>query len=233
MISIQQPEFFPWLGYFHKIASVDAVVFLDNVQFKKRYFENRNKVRTVEGWSWLRVPVLSKGRYTQDIADVEIDTAAPWKRKLAQSLTVNYRKAPFWTANGEPLLAYMSDFASASLSEFNIGFIEFIMSVLAIEKPTTLASSLGTEKSGSDLILEINRAMSADRYFSGVAGRDYLIEDDFKNAGIQIEYQDFHHPVYDQLWDGPFQPYMSVIDPLFVHGADATRSLIMPPKKES
>ena len=103
LISIQQPEYFPWIGYFDKMMKVDGVVFLDNVQFKKRYFENRNKIRTDQGWIWIRTPVLTKRKFAQKICEVELDNSQPWQRKLVSTLVRNYKKAPYWNQIGDEL----------------------------------------------------------------------------------------------------------------------------------
>jgi hypothetical protein len=216
LISIQQPEFFPWLGYFDKIRQVDCVVFLDNVQFKKRYFENRNKVRTYQGWTYITAPVLSKGRYTQKINETEIDNSRPWQRDLVNTIQCNYRKTPYWRDLGDELCALVVKPCSR-LVDFNLSVIFLMMRKLGLEREWKLASSLGTAHGGSDLILEICVKMETERYLSGRDGRNYLDEKPFAEAGIQVLYQDFQHPGYSQL-HGAFESALSVIDLYFNHG---------------
>ena len=86
MISIQQPEFFPWAGFFNKVLRVDQTVILDTVQFKKRYFENRCRFQNFDQMSWLTVPVLSKGRYHQKLLEVEINNDSDWGTKAYAKL---------------------------------------------------------------------------------------------------------------------------------------------------
>ncbi len=69
-IAIQQPEHLPWLGFFNKMLICDEYVFLDDVQFKKKYFENRNKIRTNQKEQWIIVPVRTKGKYLQRIREL-------------------------------------------------------------------------------------------------------------------------------------------------------------------
>lgn len=219
-ISIQQPEYFPWIGYFDKILQVDKVVFLDNVQFKKRYFENRNKVRTYQGWTWINTPVKTKGRYTQKIMEVEIDNSRPWQKRIIFTITHHYKKSPYWKDFGEELCELISK-PYELLVDFNLEISLFLMDKLGVKPEWCLASSLKTEHSGSDLILEICQKMNATDYLSGKDGKDYLKGEDFTINGIQIYYQDFVHPVYTQI-HGDFKAGMSVIDLYFNHGPDST-----------
>jgi len=224
IISIQQPESFPWLGFFDKIRQVDQIVFLDNVQFKKRYFENRNKVRTYQGWTYLGTPVLSKGRFTQKICEVEIDNTRPWQKDLVNTISFNYRKAPHWGALGDELCELISRPYSL-LVDFNLAVIFLMMKKLELSRPFRLASTLGTTSAGSELIFEISRKMEASAYLSGKDGRNYLDEAPFREAGIGILYQDFRHPAYTQF-QGGFEPAMSVIDLYFNHGPEAKSILV-------
>ncbi len=123
IVSIQQPEYFPWLGFFDKMLHADKIVFLDNVQFKKRYFENRNKIRTKTGYCWIRTPVLSKGKYTQNIMDVEIDNTQPWQRKLKNSIHHSYSKTQYWKKNGEELCWIIGSKKYTHLINFNLAVI--------------------------------------------------------------------------------------------------------------
>ena len=89
-----QPEFMPWLGFFHKLTLGDLYMVVDNVQFKKKHFENRNRIRTPQGWIWLTVPVHTHDRFTQAINQVAVDNATPWRRKVLRSIELNYCHAP-------------------------------------------------------------------------------------------------------------------------------------------
>ena len=224
-ISIQQPEYFPWLGFFDKARQVDHVVFLDNVQFKKRYFENRNRIRTATGWSWIRTPVRVKGRFGQNICDVEIDDSQPWRRKLVTAIRQNYSKAPYWHPHGEPLCALVEDGVDERLADFNLAIIRFLLDAFELTPEITIASSLGIRSRGADQILDICESMDADGYLSGRDGRNYLDEDAFEEAGIALRYQDFEHPAYTQYQGGGFVPQLSAIDLLFNMGPTSTEIL--------
>ena len=95
IIAVHQPQYLPWLGYFDKIDRADVFVLLDNVQFKKNEWQNRNRIKTAQGPQWLTVPVLY--RFPQLICEVGINTKERWQHKQRQTILSNYRKAPFWS----------------------------------------------------------------------------------------------------------------------------------------
>lgn len=218
VIAIQQPEHIPWIGFFNKMVSVDEFIYLDNVQFKKRYFENRNKIRTSDSWDWLNVPVITKGLYTQKINEVELDNSQDWQRKYLNKIKSNYGKAIFFTE-------VFKDFTETlgkeykKLVELNVSLIEFVRRYLGISTPVIRASSV-TEGKGSDLILELCIKRNAKRYLSGPDGRNYLKLDEFQKNNIEVQYHDYVHPQYRQLRE-PFISHMSIIDALFNYGKSA------------
>lgn len=217
-ISIQQPEFCPWLGFFDKMSRVDKVVFLDTVQFKKRYFENRNRVRTHDGWAWVTVPVKTKGKYTQRILDVEIDDASPWRRKITDTLHLNYKKAPFWKDAGGGICDILNG-SHEKLVDLNLDIISYLAARFGIGTDTVRASDLDVEGSGADLIVQICEKLGASAYLSGVDGAQYLDEKAFAGKDIRLEYQSFKHPHYTQI-HGEFMPQMSAVDLYFNHGEE-------------
>ena len=218
-ITIQQPEYFPWLVYFNKMFLVDEIVFLDDVQFKKRYFENRNKIRTNDGWMWISTPVLTKGRYKQKIMNVEIDNSQLWQKKIIKALMLNYQKSKFWYKYEKELCELIMR-PYNKLIDFNFSIILFIMKKLNINNNYCFSSSLNIKSSGSQLILDICKKMNANIYLSGDKGVDYLNKNDFKKNHIKIVYHNFKHPEYKQLRE-PFISHMSFVDLLFNYGPDS------------
>lgn len=214
LVAIQQPEHAPWLGFFHKMANVDMYVYLDNVQFKKRYFENRNKIRTKTGWEWIVVPVRVKGAGAQVLSEVVILDDHRWKRKYMGRLLNSYRHSPYAGALLEWITYAWLSGDHAMLVDLNLSFIEHMRSLFCIETPTVRASSLATDDvAGSDLILALCRAVGATTYLSGPDGRTYLETAEFERCGIDVHYHDFQHPRYEQM-HGEFMSHMSVIDVL-------------------
>ena len=208
VLAAHQPQYLPWLGYLDKMDQADVFVHLDNVQFKKNEWQNRNRIRTAEGWQWLTVPV--RHRFPQTIAEVEIDDRTAWKRKHLQALKQNYGKAPHVDAL-MPQLEVALESPGSHLAPLNIGLIDLIVGILGIETLTILGSDVPAREDPNARLIDLCRALEADTYLSGAGAREYLDVDAFAAAGIEVRFQAFEHPVYAQRYQ-PFEPYLSVVD---------------------
>lgn len=211
IVAIQQPEHLPWIGFFNKMAHVDKYVYLDNVQFKKRYFENRNKIKTKDGIKWITVPVNTKEKYHQQIKDVEINNSEKWKKKYIGAIEHGYKKTPFWSDVREIVFPCLEKDV-VRLVDLNIMLIERCREYLDIKTPTILSSSLEVDSfSGSEIILNICIQAGAKTYMSGPDGRGYLKSEEYEAHGIRIVFHDFEHAEYPQMNEG-FDSHLSVID---------------------
>lgn len=216
-LGIHQPQYLPWIGYFDRMASVDQWVFLDTVQYVKNYFQQRTKVRVPQGSMWLTVPVSCPNGLKTDIADVEIAADHNWRHRHRQTLQVTYARSPHYAQHAS-MLDSLYDQEWSHLVDLNIATIDALASAFGITVPCVRASQIeGIGGAKSDLVLSVCQAMGADSYVSGPTGRTYLDEDRFADAGVQIVYQDFRHPLYTQPF-GEFEPYMSAADWLFCDG---------------
>lgn len=223
IVAIHQPEFLPWLGLIDKIRQADVTVLLDNVQYEKNYFQNRNRVRTADGWAWITTPVRTRGRFGQAINDVEIDYARPWQRKHLRSLVQHYSEAPHFN---EFFLEVERIYGETRrlLVDLNIALLEYIVNAFGLRTTLIRASSLPVKGRRSLLLADICATLQAQVYLSGVSGREYLDEKAFREAGSVVRYQQFSHPVYPQRYN-PFVPQMSSIDLLFNVGPAALRAI--------
>lgn len=219
VVTIHQPEHIPWLGFFDKLIRSDLVVFLDNVPFRKNYFQNRNRVRTIDGWSWVTVPVHH--RHDTLIRDVTIANRPGWAEKWWKTIFYSYRKARYFEFCFDPLKEAVAG-KWHMLADLNILLIETLCGFMDIDFKYMKASWLDAEGSGSGLILDICQKTGAQVYLSGISGRDYLDDTAFRDSGVAVEYQEFHHPVYRQLYE-PFEPCMGVVDLLMNYGPDSKR----------
>ncbi len=221
ILSVHQPQYLPWLGFFHKIAKSDIFVFLDDVQYKKREFQNRNKIRTKDGWLWLTVPVITKGKYIQKILEVEIDNTSNWTYEHFRSIELNYSGAKFYKEH-RSFFESLYNKKWEKLIDINLEIIKYLMNFWNINTPIYFSSSLNLESTKTQRIIDICKHFKADTYLSGAGGKGYLEEELFQKNNIKLLYQNFEHPVYQQCYSG-FEPYMSAIDLLFNCGQEARK----------
>lgn len=225
IVSIHQPNYLPWLGYFYKIANSDIFVIQDNLLYIKKSFINRNTIKTPRGAQWLTLNVLSKGRSGQLINEVEIDNSIQWGRIHLKTLEANYGKAPYFQE-------YRDQFESIyqekweSLADLNETLVRQICEMLSIKNVKIVRTSeLGVCGKSTSLLINICKAVGADTYLSGFGGKKYMDEGLFENEGIKLKYSEFQHPVYNQLF-GDFVPNLSVIDFIFNEGGSNFSNLI-------
>jgi hypothetical protein len=216
-IAGHQPNYLPYLGFLHKAAQVDRFIIVDNVQFVKRGpfgWIHRNRIKTGNTQQWLTVPVHTKGRFTQKISEVRIREDLPWARKHWRALSLAYGRTPFFSTYG-PELEGLYQHPWVWLVDLNESVIRFLFKVFEIQTPLCRSSEIRAEGKASELIVDLCRKTGADRYLSGIHGKDYLDESRIAQAGITLEYQAFRHPIHPQAGGGPFIPNLSAIDFLF------------------
>lgn len=212
LVSVHQPQFFPWLGYFDKINKADIFVLLDNVQYKKNEWQNRNKIKTQNGSQWLTVPVNYK--FPQKMNEVTLDQNPKWKRKHLNGIKTNYSKAPFFSEYFEIVEKIYSE-PSSSISEFNIFLVKEICKILGIKTPLHTASKMGNfTESPDERLIEICQHFGSKKYLAGEGGKGYMNFDKFKNAEVEVIFQSYTHPTYPQLF-GEFLNGMCILDLIF------------------
>ena len=217
IVSIHQPNYLPWLGYFHKIAYSDVFVLLDNVPYTKNSLINRNKIKTQHGASWITLSVLTKGRQGQLIDEVEFNNEIPWRGIHWKTLEANYAKAPHFQESRDQFESiYQENWQT--LTDLNETLLKLICEILCIKNIKFIrASELGVCGKSTALLVDICKAVGADTYLSGFGGKKYMDEELFGKEGIKLKYSEFQHPVYNQMW-GDFIPNLSVIDFIFNQG---------------
>lgn len=218
--AIMQPTFLPWIGYFGLMASVDLFVFLDDVQFDKRSWQQRNRIKTPNGIIWLTVPVLTKGRRDQTINKAEIQPEAKFPDAMWRTIEMSFAKAPFADRYLPELRDIMAGNA-ARVCDLNIAIIEWMAAHFGIATPTSRASQTPVTSAKADRLADLCRAHVVTDYYSPPGSKIYLDESDaFARAGIALDYFDYNHPQYVQL-HGAFEPYMSALDLLVNEGPNA------------
>jgi hypothetical protein len=224
-VSINQPAYLPWLGYFERIARSDLHIVLDHVQFEKNSFTNRNKVRTKEGSTWLTVPLATTGRFGDlPIRSLEFAANDSWSKKHWATLRMNYARAPYFDAYA-PAYERLYAHPWSGFMPMVRAFLEQHLRDLGIATPLMFSSEMKVHGAKSELVLNLCRRVAADRYLSGAMGRVYLDETSFTAAGISVAYQAYCHPTYAQCQPG-FVSAMGVLDLLFNHGP-ASRGILL------
>lgn len=228
IVSIHQPAYLPWLGYFDKIAKSDIHVFLDDAEYSNAILLGRNKIKTPQGALWLTVPVHHKN--TAKIYEIKITANVNWRKKHWQTIKVNYARAPFFSQ-------YQDIFASIynkewnNLADLNIYMNKMISELLGIRVRFIKSSELNAGGKRSEKLVNICKELGADVYLSGkgavsvehnYTGKPYLDIDMFKKNDIKVEIQEFSYPQHKQLW-GEFIPNLSIIDILFNHGDESKK----------
>lgn len=220
IVSIMQPAYIPWLGYFDRVAKSDLHIVLDDVVMdrnSKTKFTNRNKIRTPSGWSWLTVPLQSAhGESDRPINKIIISSDSKWRDKHFNSIISNYSRAKFFSQYYD-FFNYLYNQKWVLLNSMLDESTKYISQELDIRTERIASSNFSFKSKKSKLILDLCIEVGATTYLSGSFGRDYLNQRDFEEAGIELEFHDYSHPVYEQNFDG-FEPYMSVIDVLCNHG---------------
>lgn len=216
IVAIHQPHYLPWLGYLDKLDKADAFVILDTVQFVRREFQNRNRIRTADGSMWLTVPV--KGDYKAPVCDIAVDNEADWGRKHLQALTLNYSRAPHFK---EHLPFFTDTYAKRwdKLVPLCLHVLSYLKEAFGISTPVHLASEYKASGEPTARLIDLCQALGADTYLSGMGGRNYMDMSKFEAAHLAVEFQEFTHPVYPQCFE-PFEPALASIDLLFNCGRE-------------
>jgi hypothetical protein len=218
-IGISQPTYLPWLGFLDLIDQVDTFVLLDNVQFEKQSWQQRNRIKTPAGLLWLTVPVVFRGRLGQKIQEVEIRDA-DFSRKHLRAIELNYSRASFFDMHFSALSSILQACTPGmSLIDLNLDLLQWVMTLLAVDTPLIPASSLGREGKRTELLANICEEVGATQYVSPIGSAEYLLSEMnvLTDAGVETVFQNYKHPEYRQLFP-PFVPFASVLDLILNEG---------------
>ena len=222
---ILQPSYIPWRGYFDQIYQADVFIFYDDVQYDKNGWRNRNIIKTAQGPQWLTIPVRTRGTVSESIPINQIPIAwdKPWNTHHWKGIQLGYKKAPFFEKYAgffEEIYCRKPEF----LADFTIPTTIELADLLGIRDTRFLKSSdiPGISGEKTDRLIEILKTVGADHYISGPAAKDYIEDEKFRQAGIQLEYMQYNYPEYPQLHP-PFDGKVTIIDLLFNTGPDALK----------
>ena len=222
-VCIHQPDFAPHLGFFDRLLRTDHFILLDNVQFIRRGWQHRDRIKTREGSAWLTLS-LQKGDYHQKISDVRLAPDERWIIENLALLRQCYAKAPCFDLI-YPQVEAIYEAGHERLVDFNMAFLNMALRLFDIEVQMSFASSYPVSSSVSQRLLELVLAVEGDNYLTGAGSGNYLDEALFAQSFVSVSWQDFKHPAYSQLY-GNFEPMLSCLDLFFNYGNDAPLVLL-------
>ncbi len=209
IVSVHQPHYLPWCGYFDKIDCADVFVLLDTVQFEKNGWQNRNRIKTPSGWMWMTVPV--KHRFGASLAETVIDGRSPWTRKHRNTLAAFYAKAPFY-ASYSGFFDEVYDREWSALRDLNSHTLSFLLRELGITTKVVWASALGNlPVEPNERLAAIVRKCGGDTYLAGSGCSGYFAQEPFDREGVKALFQEYRPARYPQL-HGEFEPGLSAVD---------------------
>jgi hypothetical protein len=231
ILSIHQPHFLPWLGYFNKIAASDTFLFLDTVQFTKNYFQNRTLIKSIQNTEiWLTIPV-KKANLETPIYDISISEVYN-PDLIINKIQTSYHKTIFFKDYSDDIFGIIKG-SKISLSELNIELTKYILNLLGIKTNVLISSQLPKVSDDPNLrLIEYCQLLQANTYLAGKGGKNYMNLELFEKNGISVVWQDFRvvEVVYPQLGN-PFLPSLSILDALFNVGKSKVVELIVNEKK--
>jgi hypothetical protein len=227
IVAIHQPNFFPWLGYFDKIARADVFCLLDHVQFPKKggTYVNRVQVLVQGEAAYLTVPVERNYSGVLPINEMKIREQEAWREKMVRTLQANYARAPFFAETMEliePLLRNPTD----QLGEYNEEALRGVCAALGLTTRLVRSSALKVSGQATEMLIQITRVLGSDVYLCGGGAAGYQEDAQYAASGVRLEYQCFQHPRYEQRTAPEFVAGLSIIDPLMWLGAVGTRALL-------
>ena len=224
-IAVVQSSYIPWKGYFELISRCDEFILFDDVQYTKRDWRSRNRIKTQHGVQWLSIPVNVSGRFVQAIKDVTIAESG-WNIKHWKSIAASYARAPYFAEYRDRIEDLYAHATDACLSAVNHRFIVGICDIIGIRTRISWSMDYDIVDGKTERLVELCRQAGATRYLSGPSARGYVDPVLFERAGVELEFVDYAgYKEYPQVFP-PFEHAVSVIDVLFNVGPAAREHII-------
>ena len=221
-VIIRQPGYLPNLGFFKKIQSSDIFVFLDDVQFTKDSFNNRNKIKTISNSDWITVP-LQRPVFGKKLNEIVISDTTDWAKKHSDLIYENYKSASYFSSYWYEIKKIL-DSKFSLLLELNLNLIDYFLKILEIPNNTIKSSELKTTKTKTERLVEICKLLNATCYVSGKGGQYYMDPTLFKKSNVTLMCENFIHPKYSQLHGG-FMENLSITDLILNEGPNSAKIL--------
>ena len=214
-----QSSFMPWIGYFSMIRASNVFVFLDDVQYDKNGWRNRNRIKGSNGPIWLTVPVLTRKRSGQKISDVEIDYSTKWAETVLGKMRESYRSAEFFP-DIYPTIVETLKPEHKHLNELNLSLLNTFMKIMQMNSKVVVSSTLEVSEDKIGRLIDFAEVTQSTQYISGPTARDYIEENIFRDHGLSLRWYSYNESLeYPQL-NGDFLPKLSIVDLLMNLGPD-------------
>ena len=221
-VAILQSNYIPWKGYFDLINMVDEFILYDDMQYTRRDWRNRNKIKTQNGLAWLTIPVEVKGKYFQKINETKI-SEKDWAKKHWQQIKQHYSKTNYFKDYKDIFEELYLSCNEEYLSQINYKFLTAINNILGIKTNIRWSSEFNLLDGQTEKLLGICKDCNADIYLSGPAAKDYFNEELAKKENIKVEWMDYSgYLEYEQLHP-PFEHGVSILDLIFHEGSNAKK----------
>lgn len=225
ILSGHQPNYWPYPGLIGKIMLSDCFVYVTKVQFEKKSWQKRNRIRTKEGWNYIQVPTITKGKFEQNICDVEIDNNTDWREKTLKTIQLLYGKAPFYKEYAD----FLNDFYAKDwkmLSDMDIEIMNFVLKDLDCRTKIFYDRDYEFVGNKTPMLVDMCKKIGCDTYLSNLGSSAYVQISDFTDAGLNHQYIDYKGVEYRQQFAG-FEPGLSVLDMLMNCGREKTKSIVL------
>jgi WbqC-like protein family len=224
-IAIVQSNYVPWKGYFDLMRSVDEFVLFDDVQYTRRDWRNRNRIKTPMGTAWLTIPVHTKGKYHAPIKEITVQERS-WGVQHWRTISANYARARYFRTYADVFERLYVDCRETHLSAINYNWIRAICEILGIRTKLSWSMDYELDSGKTERLVSICRQAGAKTYVSGPSARSYIDPQQFVAANVELVYFDYSgYPEYSQLFP-PFDHHVSVLDLIFNQGPSATRYML-------
>lgn len=208
---IMQPTYFPWAGFFNLISQAESFIFLDDAQFSKNSWHNRNQLLSNNKRIWLTIPI-KKNKLNTKIIDIQIDNSKNWKQKHIKTISQIYRKHKYYDDLDE-ILSFLIKSNFDNLGSLNIDLIKLICKKLNLKTNFYNSSNLNLDGKRTDKVIQILDHFKASEYLSPKGAMEYLIKDKFeKKSSIELNFQNYLPKKYLQLNSKKFISHLSIID---------------------
>src|SRR3989344_8977250 len=217
-----QTGFLPWLGIFHRVSLCDIFVSLDTVKFNPRSYDSRNKIKTPNGFKWLKVP--TKKSESELLKDIKIDNSMNWKGEHLKAISYSYAGTEFFDAYFKKIENILNK-NHEYLMDLNEELMRFFFQELKINVKFFKASNFDIAGSKNQYLINLCKNFNTNVYVFGQMGKEYADKDLWKKNNIKVFFHEYAHPAYSQKF-GNFEPNLSVIDLLFNNGPQESPKII-------